>query len=70
MPNDRIRAVSTSGDLVLVLAQMAYFRSVDRGRTFQKLPLPFPNPLSIATGSDKLVSVSYTHLTLPTSDLV
>jgi hypothetical protein len=55
MPNDRIRAVSTSGDLVLVLAQMAYFRSVDRGRTFQKLPLPFPNPLAIATGSDKLV---------------
>lgn len=55
MPNDRLRAVATSGELVMVVAQSAYYRSTDGGRTFQKAALPHPNPMSIAVVSDRLV---------------
>ena len=55
LPDDRIRAISSSGELVIAVAQSTYLRSTDRGRTFQKAAIPQPNPMSIAVVSDHLV---------------
>lgn len=57
LPNDRIRAISSSGELVIAVAQSANYRSTDGGRTFQKTALPHANPMSVAVVSDRLVYV-------------
>mgnify|MGYP003381012298 CR=1 FL=1 len=66
-----IKANST-GQIFISISNAGIYRSSDNGDNWTQINSGLTNTdvLSLEIDSDNILSVSYTHLTLPTNDLV